>query len=118
MKRFLHIAVVVSGFILMPVAVRAGGRDGPVRTIGFAPAGTSVFYDIPFVADEPALVMVRGSGTSIMHVIVHDADGHVAVGNGRLDRKLARMDVYRGGILRVEVRNLGIRDNAFVLMTN
>jgi hypothetical protein len=49
---------------------------------------------------------------------VYDADGHVTIGAGSWDRKTANLNVYRAGVFRVEVRNLGASNDTFMLTTN
>ena len=53
-----------------------------------------------------------------MFVLLYDSDGHAVTGTGDANRKQVSMSVYRAGVFRVEVRNLGIRDSAFTLTTN
>jgi len=114
------VVILFAGSMLLQFspAVTAGRTDGPLTTVSTVPADTSVFYDIHFAAGEPAIVTMTGSGTSMMFVMIHDFDGHVAVGRGTFDRKTASMDVYRAGVFRVEVRNVGSRNNTFTLTTN
>lgn len=71
-----------------------------------------------FVAGERAVITVAGNGNTNLDLLVYDADGHIIVGEGLYDRKTARVDVYRTGSFRIEVRNLGLMDNAALLMTN
>jgi hypothetical protein len=70
------------------------------------------------LAPEPAVVTVTGDGDGTMNVLLRDADGHIAIGAGTLNQRTVSMDVYRGGMFRVEVRNLGNRDLTFTLTTN
>src|SRR6266542_1427728 len=99
--------------------VDAAGRvGGPMSSMSTAPAGASVYFDIPFIGDEPAVVTINGDGRSILHLYLYDGDGHVAVGDGSTDRKTATMNVYRTGTFRVEVRNIGNNPDNFVITTN
>jgi hypothetical protein len=82
------------------------------------PARQSAIYDMQFAAGEQAVVTVAGNGVTNLELFVYDADGHIIVGDGRYDRKTARLDVYRTGSFRVEVRNLGPMDNTVLLITN
>jgi hypothetical protein len=96
----------------------AGRIGGPMSAVAAIPAGMSVYYDISFAADERAVVTINGTGNSIVHLLVYDSDGHVFIGTGGLDRKTVTIDVYRAGVFRVEVRNLGLKDNSVTLTTN
>jgi hypothetical protein len=96
----------------------AGRVGGPMSETIVVPARQSATYDIHFAAGEQAVITVAGNGVTNLDLFVYDADGHVIVGEGRYDRKTARLDVYRTGSFRVEVRNLGPMDNTVLLMTN
>jgi hypothetical protein len=96
----------------------AGRTGGPLSIVLTAPGATSMFYDIPFNGGERAVVSVVGDGTSALHVILYDADGHAAIGNQAGDRQTVAMDVYRAGMFRLEMRNLGTQPNVFLLTTN
>jgi len=102
---------------MIPLA-RAGRVGGPEYRLGVVPAATSVYYDIPFAAGEMAVVTVNGDAPALLYVLLYDADGHVANGVGTMESKTVSMDVYRTGTLRVEVRNMGLRDASFRLTTN
>ena len=75
------------------------------------------FYDITLVADAPTNFKLIGNGSAAMQLIVYDADGHVFVADGYLDRRYLTINVYRAGRFRVEVRNLGNAD-LFTLTTD
>jgi len=110
------IALIVLSLLNTPAF--AGRVGGPLYNVSTVPGGVSVYYDVYFADGEPAVVTVVGNGNSMLSVLIYDADGHVAMGTGFLDRREAVMDVYRGGMFRVEVRNVGISDNTFTLTTN
>jgi len=123
MKRIIQIAVAL---VIAAASTQnwasstafAGRLGGPLSTVATAPAGMSVYYDILFVEGEPAMVAISGDGRAMLFVLIYDADGHIASGGGNSDRKLVSMDVYRSGVFRVEVRNIGVRDSSFTLTTN
>jgi hypothetical protein len=98
--------------------VDAGRFGGPASSVAIAPAFQSVFVDIPFNAGQPAIVQVVGSGTTALDVLLYDGDGNVATSTGFGDRKTVSMAVYRTGIFRLEVRNLGPLANACIISTN
>jgi hypothetical protein len=122
MKRSIHLfstAILAAALlILAEPKVTAGRIGGPMSTVATAPGGQSVFFTVSFAAGEPAIVTVVGNGRSVLNLMIYDTDGHVAIGAGGNDRKTARMDVYRAGVFRVEVRNISIYDDTFTLMTN
>jgi hypothetical protein len=121
MKKSMHFVAVVilaaSVLVLANPTVMAGRIGGPLSTVSTAPGGTSVFYDVSF-AEGPAIVTIRGDGNSLLILYVYDADGHVTIGAGSWDRKTANLNVYRAGVFRVEVRNLGASNDTFMLTTN
>ena len=122
MKRLTHIlgaAVVgIASLMLSVPSAEAGRLGGPMTETLIVPARQSVFMDMTFVAGEQTVVTVAGNGVTNLELFVYDADGHIIVGAGLYDRKTARIDVYRTGSFRVEVRNLGPIDNAALLTTN
>jgi hypothetical protein len=121
MKRFHWIgaiALVLMMLVLASPTATAGRVGGPMSTVGMAPLGESVYYDMSFTAGDRAVVTVKGNGRSILHVLLYDSDGHIATGVGSFDAKTVTMDVYRTGVFRVEVRNIGLFDTQFKLTTN
>jgi hypothetical protein len=96
-------------------ADRAGGPASEVRTV--APF-RSVFFDTVFLADRPAIVEISGNGATNLELMLYDSDNHITVGVGAVDQKKATMNVYRTGSFRIEVRNLGAKDNTFLITTN
>ncbi len=102
----------------MTASAEAGRVGGPMTVTVTVPAGQSVYYDVPFNANELATANVRGTGRSMVQVNLYDADGNVAIGHGNWDRVSASMNVYRGGSFRIEIVNIGPQDNTVVLMTN
>ena len=95
----------------------AGRTGGPIARAVYVPAGDSVYFAVPFNAGE-AVVAIAGDGQTFTQVFIHDSDGHVAAGVGSMDRKIARMTVYRPGTLRVQITNGGIRDVRVRVRTN
>jgi hypothetical protein len=116
--RTIAAVVILAAALVMAPKAGAGRIGGPTTMMGTVPAATSVYYDIPFAAGDQAVVTLAGNGNSLVFVLIYDSDGHVAIGNGRMDRRTAVMDVYRTGTFRVEVRNLGVFANNFTLTTN
>jgi hypothetical protein len=118
----LGFALIIAAVLALATAPADGGRiGGPLTTKGTAPAGLSVYYDIPFVAGQPAVINLVGNGTAIMHLIVYDYDGNTFIGTGvpgTFDRRTVTINVVRSGNFRVEVRNIGVLDDAFTLTTN
>lgn len=121
MKRAIQAIGALMAGLALSIAVNpvlAGRMEGPTSVVATAPVGLSVYYDMTLVAGEPTVMTVIGNGRSILFVMIYDADGHVAVGAGSNDRKMVSMDVYRTGVFRVEVRNIGVADDTFTLSTN
>jgi hypothetical protein len=120
--RILGVAGLLSAMLALGYPqVQAGRAGGPQVIVGVVPAGTSVFYDMPFEAGSPAIVSVAGNGASQLFVLLYDSDGHVAISNVNMSARppaTAVMNVYRSGMFRVEVRNVGVLNNAFTLTTN
>lgn len=121
MKRFIfkYVWTILAALVVLrPPGAVAERIGGPMSTTATAPAYESVFFNIPFQEGRPAVVSIFGNGQTILHVLMYDADGHMALGNGSWDRKTVGMDVYRTGVFRIEVRNLGQLPNTFVIATN
>jgi hypothetical protein len=122
MKRTISTYCVAIAIALMLAAAtpnaNAGRVGGPMNTVGTAPAGLSVFYDVSLDTNGPTVITLTGNGAAYLHLLVYDSDGHVMTGNGGTDRRTLSIDVYRAGSFRIEVRNIGIRDNTFTLTTN
>jgi hypothetical protein len=97
---------------------RAGRVGGPLATTLDVPGGQSVYLDVPFVGGLPALVKIAGTGRTMMQVNLYDSDGHIATGYGRWDQKTAYMNVYRTGLFRVEIINMGLYDAPVFVTTN
>ena len=111
-------AIGIACLTLSVPEANAGKVGGPLSQTVIVPANQTVNYDFQFVAGEPAVITVSGNGVTNLELLVFDADGHVTVGDGRYDRKTVRVDVYRTGTFRIEIRNLGPIDNTVLLMTN
>jgi len=122
MKRSIHFAGLAAvAAVMLGLTISTAHADrvgGPHVTAGLVPGGASVFYDMTFEAGKPAIVSIAGNGRSILAILIYDSDGHVTTSTGRLDRQRVTLDVYRTGVFRVEVRNVGVLDNAFTLTTN
>lgn len=118
---FLGVFILAASMLILThTSAMAGRIGGPTSTSGLIATGGSVYYDIPFAAFERAVVTINGSSNAMLQVFMYDADGHVVTSTGLADRKLITlsMDVYRAGVFRVEIRNLGNRDCSFQLTTN
>ena len=122
MKRLTQIlgaAVIgIASLMLSVPSVEAGRQGGPMTQTIVVPTRQSVYYDMTFVAGERAVVTVTGNGAASLELFVSDAYGHITVGAGSNNRKTARIDVYRTGSFRVQVRNLGAVNYTAVLTTN
>jgi hypothetical protein len=91
---------------------------GPVSIFGSVASNHSVTYNIPFVADNFAVVTVTADPGGRLDVFIYDADGHVTAGVRNGNTTKATVAVYREGVFRVEVRNSGFSTSSFVLRTN
>jgi hypothetical protein len=117
--RVLGVVLLSGAFLQLSPTVQAGRMGGPMTRAGTVPAFQSVYFDIAFAEGEPAMVTMAGRGNAtLVHLLVFDSDGHVFEGVGGADRKTVTFNVNRGGVFRVEVRNLGSLDGSFVLATN
>jgi hypothetical protein len=96
----------------------AGRSFGPASELVTVPAYETISFDIPFNGAETAVVSVTGNGRSILAIALRDADGHVASGVGAFDHQVVSMNVYRGGYLRLEIRNLGQNPDTVLIQTN
>jgi len=105
-------------FVLCAPPAEAGRVGGSVSGYVVVPARGSAHFDVPYFGGEPAVVTAVGSVGINLELLMHDADGHVAVGTGFGDRKAVSMDVYRAGVLRIEVRNPAPVANIVLLNTN
>ncbi|HYV35676.1 MAG TPA: hypothetical protein VE988_08225 [Gemmataceae bacterium] len=122
MKRFTRyfaialVVVTVAAFCSQTAfAGRTGGASSGYGTVS---PGLSMYYDISFDADYTAVVTAVSTGNAPIEVFIYDSDGHIARGTGRGTAKTATMDVYRTGVFRVEVRNMGDAPTTFVINTN
>jgi hypothetical protein len=113
------LAIALTLLLANPTA-QAGRVGGPLDMVATVPIGQSVFFEIPFGADDQAIVTVIGDGRSVLHLLLYDFDGHVAANTTTSggDRRTVSMSVYRAGTFRVEVRNMGVQADTFVLRTN
>jgi hypothetical protein len=96
-------------------AGRIGGAVSGITTLG---AYQTTFFDIPFFANETAIIAVAGNGRTRLDLYVYDGvnNGWPVIGVG--DQKSVAIDVTRAGYFRVVVRNLGPAPNTFILSTN
>lgn len=114
--------VTVVAVVLLAVCAvpgKAGRTGGPTSTTVLVPAYQTVNLDMPFNEKEMAIVTVQTSlrGTRTV-VSIYDSDGNVTRGVNRKNLSTAVMDVYRGGMFRVELANLGPVDDLVMLTTN
>jgi hypothetical protein len=112
------VALVLTALLVAAPLAQAGRLGGPAVEYGMVPAGRSVFFDIPFVAREPATVAVMGNGPGNVDLYIYDGDGNVTVGSGMAERRSATFNVYRTGLFRVELRNTGLIDSFVLVGTN
>ena len=109
----------VAGLVLCTAPAARGDRIGGAiliqRTVG--PYETLVL-NISFLGNRQGSVAISGNSATPLDLVVSDSDGHVLVGSGNRDQKGVQFNVYRTGSFRVEVRNLGPRNNTFYLTTN
>ena len=121
MKRFrILLGAIIFGTILatsfQPVdAGRIGGR-GSLHAMLFPNEVAS--FDVVFAAGEPAVVNGFTLGRSDLDLIVYDGDGNVWAGSGLWGRRATRIDVYRTGTFRIEIRNRGAEFCNYVVRTN
>ena len=104
-------------------ATRTRGRvGGPGFDRDIARARTNHYYtgrDATFRGGYPAEVAIGGSGYTDLDLYVFDQYGNlVCSSRSRSDREYCRWQPRWTGPFRVEVRNLGWRDNPYVLRTN
>ena len=122
MQRFAFNMAVVLALIgvcgeNLPTAT-AGRTAGPTSAMIVVPANQTVYFDETFNAGQPAIVSITTTGRTPVQVNLYDADGNIALGNGFGARISARMDVYRAGLFRIEVVNMGDQDAIILLATN
>jgi hypothetical protein len=119
--RCMGTALIAAVATLSIPEAEAGRIGGPTTITGRIPGGTSVFYEVEFAAGEQAIVSAVGSGQSQVFVLIYDGEGNVATSNAHMNGRppaTAVMNVRRGGVFRVEVRNMGVFDTPFRLATN
>ena len=80
--------------------------------------GEFATFDVLFGWGNPAIVTAHSLGKSDLELLVYDGDGNVWRGVGPWGRREARINVYRTGTFRIEVRNLGADVSNFVVRTN
>src|SRR5262245_27457900 len=115
---FLTAILSVGVLALNPPPAEAGRVGGSVSGYAVVPARGSTYFEVPYLGGEPAVVTAVGSQGLYLELLMFDADGHVAVGTGFGDRKAVSMDVYRAGVLRIEVRNPAPVANIVLMNTN
>jgi hypothetical protein len=120
MKRLIFSLVFALAIVMIqgnPKA-EAGRIGGPASQIVAIPASQSLYYDVSFTADSPAIVSVIGGGLTNVDLYVYDGDGNVTRGAGIADRKTAVIAVYRAGSFRIELRNMSLVPSTVVVSTN
>jgi len=120
MKRSAYVLglLLIAGiFAFQSPASWAGRHGGPASQQIYITAGDTVSFDIPF-RQGPAVVSVIGNGQTALFLFMYDSDGHVSTGVGFGTSRTVRMDVYRPGILQVQIYNGGLHDTNAVVMTN
>ena len=117
--RIIGVSLMIALMLALASPVADAGRiKGPLSTISAVPPGLSSYYEVTFAAGDQAVVSIAGDGSSIVYVFLYDSDGHIAVGAGTGDRRTAAMNVYRTGVFRVEIRNMGTLPNTVRMVTN
>jgi hypothetical protein len=96
-------------------AGRTGGPASAVVTLG--PFEEQTVY-VPFVAGEPAVVSVGGPAATNVELLVYDGDGNVTGTDVIRGSKVAIINVYRAGLFRVELRNIGPIRSTVIVRTN
>jgi hypothetical protein len=96
----------------------AGRMGGPAAAYATVPAGESYYFDVALNAGENTVVGIAGNGLTILNLYVYDTDGHVVMGTGKWDHKVAVISVYRAGFFRIVVQNMGQVDNTFAVGVN
>jgi hypothetical protein len=96
----------------------AGRRGGPAtETVTLGPYESRTFY-VPFAGGEPAVVSLGGPATTNVEMLVYDGDGNVTGTDVIRSRKVAVINVYRAGLFRVELRNIGPLRSTVRVRTN
>ncbi len=121
MKSFIRltaIAMITATTVLCLPSVDAGRVGGAVRTNAFIGLGETVSFNVEFTEGR-ARVSVVGEGKTAISIRIYDGDGNVTVGTGRFfDRQTATLHVYRSGVFRVEIRNMGSQGENVTIATN
>ena len=121
MKRYrILLGALIVGTILatsfQPVdAGRMGGR-GTFHAMLFPSEIAS--FDVALAWGDPGVVTAYTLGRSDLELVVYDGDGNVWVGSGLWGRRATRINVYRTGTFRIEIRNVGAEACNFVVHTN
>jgi hypothetical protein len=117
-RMLLAVSVGLTALALYSQTADAGRLGGPASAYGTVPAGESYYFDLELNAGENTLVGITGNGQTILNLYVYDTDGHVVLGTGKWDRKVAVISVYRAGFFRIVVQNMGQVDNSFMIGVN
>lgn len=112
------IVIGIAGSLFGDSFAHAGGVNGPTSTTVSIPSRQSAYFDVPFVAGQPAIITIAGTANADLELFIYDASNQIFVGQGNADNRTATINMIRGGTLRVHVRNPSGRDNTFVLNTN
>jgi hypothetical protein len=112
------LAVVGAALLASGQQAAAGRLGGPAaETVTLGPFETRTFY-VPFAANQPAVVALGGPATTNVEMIVYDGDGNVTGTDVVRGRKVAVINVYRAGLFRVELRNIGPMRSTVRVRTN
>jgi len=98
---------------------RGGPNQGPKQGRETVAASGSVFYTLPFQANQLAQVYVSGDGSTDLDVYVYDQNGNlVDFNDGYDDECLVRWVPKQTEQFTVVVKNLGRVQNRYTITTN
>ena len=118
LKRVACLALVGAAALAGGQEAAAGRLGGPATdTVTLAPFETRTVY-VPFAAGEPAVISVGGPSATNVELLVYDGDGNVTGTDVVRGRKVAVVNVYRTGLFRVELRNIGPLRSTVRVRTN
>jgi hypothetical protein len=120
MKRLaLGLALGVVALLSCGGLAEAGRLYGPRIDFRRAPAYSTVTYTETFVGGQVARVSIVGDGTTDLDLYVYDEYGYLVVrATGLSDIESVLWVPARTGTYRIEVRNLGVVYNNYLLTTN
>jgi hypothetical protein len=119
LTRICGLAVLALAALLASGQEATGGQPGgpTTDTVTLAPFETRTFY-VAFAAGEPAVVSLGGPAATNVEMTVYDGDGNVTRTDVVRGRKVAVINVYRAGLFRVELRNIGPMKSTVRVRTN